>query len=77
MGHQNRSIRFERVKPMTYCLMHSRDEGETFSSQNDHLMMVLDVMMHELSIHQEELGSILNKAPHTRFQEVGRCEKVK
>jgi len=34
-------------------------------------------MMHELSIHKEELGSILDEAVFTRFWGVSRCKGIK
>src|SRR5882724_5033182 len=41
--------------PMTNSLMHSGDEGVTLFSWYDNFVMALDVKMHELSSHQEEL----------------------
>ena len=56
--------------------MHSGDEREALSFWYEHCLMALEVLMHELSIHQEELGSISDEAPCTRLQEVGRCKGV-
>jgi len=55
---------------MTNCLMCSGDEGEMLSSQYNYFVTALDIPAHELSIHQEELLSILNETLHTRFRDV-------
>jgi len=43
------------------------DERETLFLQYNHLVMALEVPMHELSIHQEELGCIMDEAIEHRF----------
>jgi len=57
--------------------MHLGAEGETLFFQYDHFVMALEITMHELYIHKEELGSILEKAVCTRFWEVGRGKGLK
>src|SRR5882724_9275129 len=43
----------QKDSSMTNCLMHSGDEGEDLSSWYDYFVTALDVLAHELSVHQE------------------------
>jgi len=52
---------------MANDFMCSGDERETLFLQYNHLVMALEVLIHELSIHQEELGCIMDDAMKCRF----------
>jgi len=43
------------------------DERELFLFQYNHFVMALEVLMHEVSVYQEELGCIMDEAMECRF----------
>jgi len=47
--------------------MYSGDERELLFLQYNHQVMALEVLIHELSIHQEKLGCLMDEAMKHRF----------
>ena len=52
----------QKDSPVANCLMCSGDEGEALVFWYDNLVSSLEIMTHKHSIHQEELGCILDEA---------------